>query len=187
MKKQAFTLIEIIVALILGTLLLATLMGVLRRSFSEIGISTRNDPSIERLGLLVEQFGRDLTNARSMVVGENRIELVGFGHRDPTTLIATLRPARVTYEIRQDGMRSLLVRIQTEDSSDLPTQTGPFIEPVYFGAASMFVSSNQVAVLSVADKTSQPRAVPTSVQIMILDGRGRKVLDHTFARQREAT
>ena len=185
--RSAFTLIEIIVALVLGTLLLATLMGVLRRSFSEIGNATRNDPSVARLGLLVEQFRRDLTNARGMVVGNNRFELVGFGHRDPMTLIATLRPARVIYEIRQDGMQSLLVRIQTDDSRDATMSTGPFVEPVYFGAKNMVVSSNQVSAFSNSDRGSRQSAVPSSVQIVILDHAGRTILDHTFTRQRDAS
>ncbi len=187
MRKRAFTLIEIIIALVLGTLLLATLMGVLRRSFSEIGNATRTDPSIARLGLLVEQFGRDIANARSMVIGINRVEFVGFGHRDPATLIATLRPARVIYEIRQDGMKSLLVRIQTEDLHGLPMSTGPFVEPVYIGAKTMIVSSNQVNAFSAAERINRPTAIPSSVQIVILDQGDRTILDQTFTRQRDAS
>ncbi len=185
--KRAFTLIEIIIALVLGTLLLATLMGVLRRSFLEIGNATRIDPSVARLGLLVEQFRRDIANARSMIVGNNRVELVGFGHRDPATLIATLRPARVIYEIRQDGMKSLLVRIQTEDSRDLPMSAGPFVEPVYIGAKEMVVSSNQVNAFSAAERFNRPSAVPSSVQIVVVDQSGQTILDHTFTRQRDAS
>ncbi len=187
MRKRAFTLIEILIALVLGTLLLATLMGVLRRSFSEIGNSTQTDPSIARHGLMVEQFGRDIANARSMIVGNNRVEFVGFGHRDPATLIATLRPARIIYEIRQDGLKSLLVRIQTEDSPDLPMSTEPFVEPVYVGAKTMIVSSNQVNVFSAAERIHRPSRVPSSVQIVILDQGDRTILDQTFTRQRDAS
>ena len=73
-KNHAFTLVEMIVALVLGTLLLATLMGVLRRSFFEIATSRQVDPSVHRMGLLADQLRRDLTNARSISVGNKRFE-----------------------------------------------------------------------------------------------------------------
>lgn len=196
-KKRAFTLIEVIVALVLGTLLLAALMGVLRRSFAEIGVATRDDPSVARLGLLVEQLRRDLTNARKMYVGNNRFELAGFIHRDPWTLIATLRPARVIYEIRQNRTQSLLVRVQTDDARGIQSSAEPFTEPVYLGAMNMFVSSNEVHAFSDLDKIglnsvdqsnllNRRDAVPSSVQIVILDQHGRTILDHSFWRERDA-
>ena len=196
-RRCAFTLIEIIVALVLGTLLLATLMGVLRRSFSEIGVATRDDPGVARLGLLVEQLRRDLTNARKMYVGNNRFELVGFIHRDPSTLIATLRSARVIYEIRQNGTQSLLVRVQTDDARGILSSES-FTEAVYLGAINMLVSSNEVRAFSEADKLglssvnsasllNRRDAVPSSVQIVILDQRGRTILDQTFWRERDAS
>jgi len=196
-RRRAFTLIEIIVALVLGTLLLAALMGVLRRSFAEIGLATRDDRGAARLGLLVEQLRRDLTNARKMYVGNNRFELVGFIHRDPSTLIATLRSARVVYEIRQNGTQSLLVRVQTDDARGMLSAES-FTELVYLGAINILVSSNEVRAFSEADKLglssvnpmsllNRRDAVPSSVQIVILDQRGRTILDQTFWRERDAS
>ncbi len=195
--NSAFTLVEMIVALVLGTLLLATLMGVLRRSFSEVANSMRDDPNFNRMGLLVDQLRRDMSNARSIFVGENRLELVGFGHRDPRTLVATLRPARVIYEIRKEGMRSILARVQIEDSRGLPSNSAPFVEPVYVGAANLLLTSNEVRAFSPADEkrfeaavqSGPPTlrdAVPSSVQIVILDQRGTTILDQTFTRERAA-
>ena len=196
-RKIAFTLVEMIVALVLGTLLLATLMGVLRRSFSEIVSSTRDDSNFNRMTLLVDQLRRDMSNARRILVGDNRFELVGFGHRDPLTLVATLRPARVVYEIRKDGMRSILVRVQIEDSRGLPSTSVPFVEPVYVGAANLLLTSNEARAFSPLDsmgfevavqssQTGQRDAVPSSVQIVILDQRGGTILDQTFTHERDA-
>lgn len=185
-----------VVALVLGTILLATLMGVLRRSFSEIAFAIQDDPSIQRTGLLADQLRRDLANARRMRVGSNRFELVGFGHRDPRTLVATLRPARVIYEIRQDGKRSLLARIQIEDGKGTASFSSPFVEPVHFGAATMMVSTNEVRGFSQLGEMAQQAAelssnasrggsVPSSIQIAIADQRGRMIFDQTFTRERD--
>ncbi len=195
-KNRAFTLVEMIVALVLGTLLLATLMGVLRRSFVEISTTRQDDPSIHRMGLLADQLRRDLSNARNISVGNNRFELLGFGHRDPQTLTATLRPARVSYEIRQDGKRSLLVRVQSDIAGGMASSGIPFIEPVYFGAAKLLLTSNEVKgfpkldevgtnVLQESTIARNRWAVPSSVQIVILDQRDRLILDQTFTHERD--
>jgi prepilin-type N-terminal cleavage/methylation domain-containing protein len=143
---KAFTLIELLVAIVLGTILMGTLMGVLRRSFSEVALATVNEPSLHRNVLLLEQLRRDLTNARRMQIGVDRLELEGFIHRDPKTLIATLRPARVIYEIRRDREQSLLVRIQLDKNPSNPFSTGPFTEAVFAGAQHLLVRSNLVGV-----------------------------------------
>jgi len=191
-----FTLLELLISLVLGALLLGALAGVLRRSFAEIAIAHSDDPSVAHLSLLIEQFDRDMTNARYMRVGNNRLELVGFIHRDPITLIATHRTARVVYEVRRNGRQSMLVRIQRDDSRVQLTQDGTLVEPVYAGVGRLLVSSNQVGALSETDTiglSSEDRAsivrqrdaVPSSVQIVMLDPRGRTLFNHTFSRQRE--
>ncbi len=211
--RNAFTLIELLVAIVLGSVLMGTLMGVLRRSFSEITVATRDDPSLIRNVLLLEQLRRDFSNARRIQIGIDRFELEGFIHRDPDTLIATQRPARVIYEIRRDRNQSLLVRLQMESNQSSPlsrgTFTGPFTEAVFAGAQHMLVSSNQVDISSEflsqndrlafddADKVgagSSPQStksvtrqnvVPSLVRVMLVDRRNRTIFDQTFSRQRE--
>jgi prepilin-type N-terminal cleavage/methylation domain-containing protein len=207
--RNAFTLIELLVAIVLGSVLMGTLMGVLRRSFSEISVATRDDPSLIRNVLLLEQLRRDFSNARRMRIGLDRFELEGFIHRDPNTLISTHRPARVVYEIRRDREQSLLVRSQMEGNQSGPFSTGPFTEAVLAGAQHMFVSSNQVGIasesmsqndrsafedadnvgvgssLQSSDAATRRNVVPSSVRVVLVDRRNRTIFDQTFSRQRE--
>jgi len=207
--RNAFTLIELLVAIVLGTILMGTLMGVLRRSFSEITVATRDDPSLNRNVLLLEQIRRDFSNARRMQIGIDRFELEGFIHRDPKTLIATQRPARVIYEIRRDRDQSLLVRVQMEGNQSNPFSSGPFTEAVFAGARRMLVRSNLVGISSESLSQNDRRAftdaddlgggsvaqsseimtrrnmIPSLVQIVLLDKRGRTIFDQSFSRQQE--
>jgi prepilin-type N-terminal cleavage/methylation domain-containing protein len=211
--RTAFTLVELLVAIVLGSILMGTLMGVLRRSFSEITVATRDDPSLTRNVLLLEQLRRDFSNARRLQIGIDRFELEGFIHRDPDTLIATQRPARVTYQIRRDRNQSLLVRSQIESNQSGPlppgTFTGPFTEAVFAGAQHMLVSSNQVGIssesLSQNDRKSfddadnigayssslssnlvtRSNTVPSLVRVVLVDRRNRTIFDQSFSRQRE--
>lgn len=197
-QRHGFTLMELIVALVLGAILLITLVGVLRRSFAEIRVATSDDRASHRYSLLLEQLRRDVSNARRIDSGSNRLGLEGFIHRDPETLIATQRPARVIYEIRRNGTQSSLVRIQVEIPNGSPVSTQPWIELVYAGAGTLLVSSNQVGVLTESDRLgSRPEdriqleqtryAIPSALQIIILDQPGRIILDHTFSRQRDSS
>jgi hypothetical protein len=197
MPRLAFTLIELVVSLVLGALLLTTLMGVMRRSFDELGVAVADDPVTMRNEWLIEQFRRDLSNARRMQVGINRIELAGFIHRDPATLIATHRPARVLYEIRSNGKVSVLFRIQTDSVFAMTSQAGQLTEVIFVGAGALQVSTNQIGAFSEADTiglsesailnfASQRQAVPSSVRIVLTDQRGRTIVNQTFSRQRES-
>jgi len=193
----AFTLIELVVALLLGTLLLITLMGVLRHSFSVVGTSLSDEPLTMRRDVLIEQLRRDLTNARRMQVGINRFELAGFIHRDPATLIATHRPARVLYEVRKNGRLSILFRTQTDEALALTSQSGQLVEPVFLGAGDLVVSTNRIGAFSDADQiglgiqgksnasAARRLEVPGSVQVVLTDQRGRTVINQTFTRLRE--
>jgi prepilin-type N-terminal cleavage/methylation domain-containing protein len=196
-RKDAFTLIELVVALVLGTLIMTTLMGVLRRSFNEFGAAATDDLIVLRNEWLVEQLRRDLSNARQMQVGMNRFELSGFVHRDPTTLISTHRPARVLYEIRSVEKLSVLFRIQTDSALTMTSQGGQLTEAIFIGAGTLQVSTNQIGAFSEADTIglgekallnlmNQRNAVPSSVQIVLLDQRGRTIINQTFSRQQES-
>ncbi|MEQ1824849.1 MAG: prepilin-type N-terminal cleavage/methylation domain-containing protein [Pirellula sp.] len=191
MRRRGFTLIEMVVALLLGALLFAVMTSVLRRSFAEIKAS-QTDPSIGKIPMLLEQLSRDITNARQIRVGVNRFELIGFIHRDPSTLIATHRPARVLYEIRRRGSQSLLVRVQSAGAIFAETMT----EPVYAGVFAMSLSSDQVGALTEYDTiglsesdraalTANIVTVPSILRLTLLDQQGRSIVDHVFSRQRD--
>jgi prepilin-type N-terminal cleavage/methylation domain-containing protein len=189
-----FTFVEMIVALVLGTLLLTTLLGVMRRCFVDLANVMRGDLSAEGTRGLIEQLRRDLSNARSISQGSNRFELVGFIHRDPENLVGTMRSAKVRYEIRQSGRLSVLVRVQTEENTGSFQTQQPMIETVHVGAHKLFLSTNEVRLLPqldrVGSKTDRVRSlsvssIPNALQVVLIDMHGKTIVNHTFMRMRD--
>lgn len=189
MHRRALTLIEMVVALVLGALLLGVMTSAIRRSLIEVKASAV-DPYPIHATLLLEQLGRDLANARKIAVGSNRLELMGFLHRDPQSLISTLRPAWVRYEIRRNGPRYLLVRVQSIVANGVVLES--ISEAVAAHIRSMEISTDIVGALTEADglgkKTSAEKiftnrsTIPASVRIVLTHVQGHVALDHTFRR-----
>jgi prepilin-type N-terminal cleavage/methylation domain-containing protein len=195
MNKRAFTLIEMVVALVLGTLLMAAITHVMQRCFADIRFSMNEDPRFARVSMMVEQLRHDITNARQIRVGDNRFELIGFIHREPNTLTPTHRQARVQYAVRTDGKNTLLVRTQTVDAAN-EALSESFSEPVFIGVASMLVSSDQVGGLTELDlmglnaddrnrRIANRNAVPTSLRLLMLDRNRNVILHESFSRARQ--
>jgi prepilin-type N-terminal cleavage/methylation domain-containing protein len=190
-----FTLIEVIVALVLGTLLLTFCTQVIGHSFKAINTSSRYDAIAQFITPLREQLQYDFTNARQFRAGINQFELIGFIHRDSDSLIPTNRLARVVYQVRGSGSESILVRVQSEVQTNIPMNDAVFVEPVCVGVASLQITSNQVNAIVATDMlglnpTEQARmrasqgAVPTSLQIALFDANGKTVLIESFLRDR---
>jgi prepilin-type N-terminal cleavage/methylation domain-containing protein len=192
--RRAFTLIEMVVALVLGTLLMAAITSALRRSLIELKAHVE-DPQPAHATLLIEQFGRDLANARQLAQGPNRLDLVGFIHRDPRSMIATLRPAHVRYEIRRRGSCNLLVRIQSVVVNGVVMESST--EPVAAQVQTLAVSSDIVGAMIEADRLGQSNPelptnfygnrIPASVRVVLIHERGHTVMDHTYRRLGDGT
>lgn len=112
-RAGGFTLIEVVLATALAATLMIAILGVTATLGRTHRAMTHTAASRERHAELIELLRRDLSHAQETRLGKNRVELVGFGSLDPSTLEPAQRPARVVYRLGDGDGASLLVREQT--------------------------------------------------------------------------
>ena len=173
--RRGLTLIELLVAGILTTLLMGSVLLLLRVTYADaarLSAETTTPPT-----LLAEQIVRDLTNSRGVRIAPGRLSLTGFvGTR---RRMPTLQRGRVGYAVRRIGATPCLVR--TEESGGLATR-----EVVWVG-----VGSFQVIDLTPADPDDPVRRDPDAgglpptprlVQLQLTDKQGRTLINERVAR-----
>jgi prepilin-type N-terminal cleavage/methylation domain-containing protein len=105
----AFSLIEMLAALALGTLLMLAAMGVLRSlAHFPAATITAQSPQTEVVRLL----RWDLANARRFESTPDGVILWGLDSLDPVDMTATHRPAKVIYRIADFAGVSSLMRLE---------------------------------------------------------------------------
>lgn len=127
MKRNAFTLIEMLLATVLSAVLMAAVLGILggvARDRNRLAAAE----AAPRYGPLVDRIAWDLANARTMNQSLDGLSLVLTGHGgiDPATLEPNGRLARVAYRIYPDGSGGCLVREQ--QYLDEPAAPAPWRE-----------------------------------------------------------
>jgi len=99
-KRCGFTLLEMLAALVLASLLMTAvlkLLGIMHAQERSMANSVATDqPWIPRVFRLLE---RDCRNSRRMIVGTNEFHLTGFAATDRETSAANYRPAEVAYRV----------------------------------------------------------------------------------------
>ena len=120
-SPRAFTLIELLAASALASVLVLVL-------FQVIGSLGRTRAALDRKAAadsttsahepwksdLLDMLRWDLANATERKLEPGRVTLVGHGSLDRRTLAAGHEPAAVIYELERRGGRSLLVRRQVD-------------------------------------------------------------------------
>jgi prepilin-type N-terminal cleavage/methylation domain-containing protein len=136
MKRDAFSLVEMLVATALAAVLMAAVLtiaaGVSRdRRRLEVSEST---PSPD---VMIERIRWDLTNASAMIPSPDglNLTLIGHGGIDRQTLRPTGRLARVAYHCRRVGSTHCLVREQAY--LDDPANPNPWRDLVACDVASL--------------------------------------------------
>lgn len=109
--RQAMTLIELVVALVLASLMMAALLRLTTMVAAQQRQVTREQLDSFAAGIFAERLRDDLVNARGMVAGENSITLAGF-------LSEQRVESRVQYETRSVAGRPTLVR-RSEDQTEI--------------------------------------------------------------------
>ena len=173
--RGGLTLIELLVAGILTTLLMGSVLMLLRVTYADAALlsaETATPPT-----LLAEQIARDLTNSRGVRIAPGRVSLAGFvGTR---RRMPTLQRGRVTYSVRRFGSAACLVR--TEQSG------GPVVQEV----AWVGVGSFRVIDLAPADADELTRRDPDAaglpptprlMQVVLTDDRGGVLINERIAR-----
>lgn len=132
--RNGFTLLEMVAAMVLMTILFAAITSLLR-SFAE------QERTLDQLAsaspptqLLADLVRRDLTNARFVHNDSKSLKLVGNLGQDAATKMSTGRLAEVTYRIERIQNHPWLVR--REVSLDVASGPGR-AEPIWRGATSI--------------------------------------------------
>jgi prepilin-type N-terminal cleavage/methylation domain-containing protein len=110
-RRRGFTLIEILLAVTIATVLMAAVLAVLSGIARDQKRLTAEDRTT-RPTATIELLRWDLTNAESVISTDDGILLRGHGGLDPSSLEPSNRLTRVTYRIRRERGESNLVREQ---------------------------------------------------------------------------
>jgi type II secretory pathway pseudopilin PulG len=111
-KRTAFTLVEMLVAVIVASMLTAGVLAAVAGIARDRQRLARIDAAAPVSPHVIDLLRRDLTNATAIVPSPESLILEGHGGIDPQSLAANNRFARVTYRIRHAAGRSDLVREQ---------------------------------------------------------------------------
>jgi prepilin-type N-terminal cleavage/methylation domain-containing protein len=160
MNRRAFTLLEMLLAIVLSAMLMAAVLVVLggvardRQMFRSMNNETGHD-------VLLAQLRWDLTNAGTMSVSEDGITLVGSGALDQRTLAPTGRLVEVTYRKIVTTSGSALVRSQ--QSLDDPAQPQHWQETIAWNVNELSISADGADVTL----NAPPMSVPPRVRLRL--------------------
>ncbi|MEM1226382.1 MAG: prepilin-type N-terminal cleavage/methylation domain-containing protein [Planctomycetota bacterium] len=199
---QGLTLIEMIVALMLSSLLMTVLLGVTRRTMVVRQTSHALADRMPDVTRMMRQLEDDLLQSRSMHRLPTGFLLFGPIERDPLTLKRTHRAGYVLYRVSKSfnwpgiatSTRPWLVR----ESLTRDTRTGALvrtsIEPIWNGIAAVSVSSDFMDAFDLsgfdteellASEPTELGAIPPSVRVTLVDDMSNVIADRTFFHHRE--
>jgi prepilin-type N-terminal cleavage/methylation domain-containing protein len=133
MKKGGFTLVEMLLACVLASLLSVAAMQVMRKTLVEGQEIAIQQHPMSGTWLLREQIAGDIQNARAYNVAGNTMMLGGFLTRDLKTGIHTQQLSVVTYQIVPRGRRLALERTEMF----LNSGGTPHRETLWYGVGGM--------------------------------------------------
>ena len=173
--RRGLTLIELIVAGVLTSVLAGAVLMLLRVTYAD-AVRLDRGTSVATT-LLAEQLARDLTNSRGARIGRSRLTLTGFVATE--SRMPTLRRGRVGYSLASvAGVPSLLREERSE--------RGTFCEVVWSG-----VGGFRVVDLAPTDPddpierdpdAAGLRPTPTVVLVELTDRGGRVILSERTGR-----
>jgi len=112
-KKKGLTLIELVVALALSSLLLVTTAGVIKSMHEKKKVfADQLDVQPWRVEL-AERLRDDLLRSKEMRIGPRSLELLGFSGHDPVTGEPNLVPVQVRWTLKKEGAYEILTRTET--------------------------------------------------------------------------
>lgn len=124
-NRRGMTLVEMLAALALATLLLGAVLSIalgVKRAERQLGAAARGGLDLEET--LVRLVREDLTLARTYDFTTNRISLEGYGWLDVDTGEVTQAPALVTYGLVEIGNDKAILRSQESASGTILSVLG---------------------------------------------------------------
>ena len=167
-RRSALTLIELVVALVLASIMLTALL----RIVSVVSIETRQlrSQQFDRLaaGRLASRLRRDVINARGIVADRNEIRLAGYVNGDQ-------RPGMISYTRANVGARRVLLR-----------RSGDQTEFCWVGFGGFAIEATPADDLSAAvDGAAGLPSIPPRLQITAFDDRGRTLFSEVVRHHEE--
>ncbi len=124
MTRSAFTLLEVLLACVLASMLGLLVSSLMRSGLQESKLANQIRLPIASSWLLREQMEHDLANARAYSVTPDSVTLGGFLSRDAESGMLTQHLAIVSYRIVEKANRRVLERVE-----GIPGPRG--IQPTY--------------------------------------------------------
>lgn len=180
LDRKGLTAIELLVATALASMMIAATMGLLRTMAlqqSALKARTTFEPWYRPLA---EQLRRDVANARSAELKSSArgrpsspraqefdsLVLTGYCSRSPSTFLATLRPAKITYRVETMAEDTWLVRY--EEQLDSSSNANVRKELVCSGVTGIAVEGCG----SQEQRASRTSVLPESCRIVLLGQSG---------------
>ena len=141
--RFAFTLIEILLACVLASMLSVVMIQILRTTLVESRRAAQRRQPLSETWLLREQISNDLSNARGFKINSSSLSLGGFLARDPGSGARNQQMAIITYQLVPTGSGMALQRSESlfSNESDFPT-----IETVWLGVGGMIANSKSESI-----------------------------------------
>ncbi len=162
--RGGLTLIELIVALVLASLLTAALLNILGTVVRETNQLRGERVDGIAAGVLADRLRTDLINARGMVFDDQSLSLSGF-------VVGGQLPGGVRYRGRQIGNQSVLVR-----------EVGDRVELCWVGFGGfVIVPQDEVDVETpIPDGAGSLPPIPRRLRVSVLDRSGRAVVSEVI-------
>ncbi len=170
-SKRAFTLIEMLGATLLGTLLVLTVLSVLPAiGRSRRKLSTNSDAGHQVDGL-IRLLEWDFATARQAEPRPDGVMLSGFDSLDPSTLRPRHRPVQVVYRLEEVDGKPQLTRRQT--ALDVLSNQGTWVEVVTDSVSAVRFTPVWATLTGARKPTTAPSSRPSSSPIFARDRSGR--------------
>lgn len=163
-SHSGMTLIELVVALVLASVLMAGLLQITTAVSSEAGRLRQQRTDYVAAGYLADRLREDLINARGMIAQPDSITLAGFA--SPGFIASIVR-----YEVRPVGRRRVLVRSSVDGVETCWVEFGQFSFESYEDTEDETVSQ---------DVTGGLPAVPSRFRIGAVDANRRVLFDEVI-------
>jgi len=162
---EGLTLVELLAALVLSTLLMGAVLGVLRSLTRNQKAALLNSPTEEWQSRLTGQLEWDLVNSRSIAVTAAGFELRGFAGCDLKSGLLLHCPTLVQYGVATAGAANCLVRREIHvEATDLDEQSSELvsiqIEHIVFGVEDEKTHEMVPSVLNPNKTTADDMLIP---------------------------
>jgi hypothetical protein len=124
-RFRGLTILELLVALTLASLLLGSVSGLLKILAARRNVLVEEARFVPWHRPLLERIQGDFANARQFELAPDRLRLVGYGGKDAAARWPTHRPTDVVYRLVNAANRTWLLREETllDDQTNRNRQT----------------------------------------------------------------